>query len=167
MAILTFHGSPHDFEAFDFSKMGTEGGVTGAGFGLYFSTSKADSISYGPIIYTCMLDLKTNVSNSQLTLNQPKVSLILRKLQSLVVAKFIDCSDAAAEGFLKLAKTDTNLITNIVKLTGCSLEEMMLALSLAGFTHTVDLDSPEESGTTHYIVYDLRAIKIIDKENFN
>lgn len=164
--ILAYHGSPHNFDSFDFSKMGTEGGVTGAGFGLYFSTSKADSLSYGPIMYTCMLDLKTNVSNTQMTFNHSKVLLILEKLQALVDDKLIDFSEESINGFLKLSKTDTNLITNIVKLNGCTLEQIMMSLSNTGFTHTIDLESPEESGTTHYIVYDLQAIKIIDVESF-
>lgn len=40
-AIRAFHGSPHDFERFDLSKIGTGEGAQAFGFGLYFAESEA------------------------------------------------------------------------------------------------------------------------------
>jgi hypothetical protein len=44
--IRAFHGSPHDFPAFDFSKMGTGTGVQARGRGGYFSADEAGAQSY-------------------------------------------------------------------------------------------------------------------------
>ena len=62
--ITVYHGSPHSFSKFTFKRMGEEGGITGAGIGLYFSESKADALGYGKYIYTCLLQLQ-NENNFQ------------------------------------------------------------------------------------------------------
>ncbi len=45
-AIKAFHGSPHDFEQFDLSKIGTGEGAQAYGHGLYFAESKGVAESY-------------------------------------------------------------------------------------------------------------------------
>jgi hypothetical protein len=39
-AITTYHGSPHDFDEFDMSKIGTGEGAQAYGRGLYFAEMK-------------------------------------------------------------------------------------------------------------------------------
>lgn len=45
-AIKAFHGSPHDFDRFDVSKIGTGEGGQAFGFGLYFAESQGVARSY-------------------------------------------------------------------------------------------------------------------------
>jgi len=44
--IRAFHGSPHDFDAFDMSKIGTGEGAQAYGHGLYFAENPATAESY-------------------------------------------------------------------------------------------------------------------------
>jgi hypothetical protein len=39
-AITTYHGSPHDFDEFDMSKIGTGEGAQAYGHGLYFAENE-------------------------------------------------------------------------------------------------------------------------------
>jgi len=47
--ITAYHGSPHDFERFDMSKIGTGEGAQAYGHGLYFAENPAVAKSYRPI----------------------------------------------------------------------------------------------------------------------
>lgn len=46
MGIKAYHGSPHDFERFDLSKIGTGEGAQAYGHGLYFADNEAVARSY-------------------------------------------------------------------------------------------------------------------------
>jgi hypothetical protein len=46
MGIKAYHGSPHDFDRFDMSKIGTGEGAQAYGHGLYFADSEAVAKSY-------------------------------------------------------------------------------------------------------------------------
>ena len=45
-AIRAFHGSPHDFDRFDLSRIGTGEGAQAFGFGLYFAENELTAKSY-------------------------------------------------------------------------------------------------------------------------
>src|SRR6185312_13801657 len=46
MGIKAYHGSPHDFDAFDLSKIGTGEGAQAYGHGLYFAENPAVAGAY-------------------------------------------------------------------------------------------------------------------------
>src|SRR6185437_16282352 len=46
MGIKAYHGSPHDFDAFDLSKIGTGEGAQAYGHGLYFADNEGVAKSY-------------------------------------------------------------------------------------------------------------------------
>src|SRR6185312_4188319 len=46
MGIKAYHGSPHDFDAFDLSKIGTGEGAQAYGHGLYMAENEATAKSY-------------------------------------------------------------------------------------------------------------------------
>jgi len=165
--IIVYHGSDANFNKFSFKKMGTSSGTTGAGFGLYFSDSKADAMAYGNYIYTCQLELKNNLSNTQVTLDKKMLKNILDKLaltDHSYYQAFDDNEQQAINSLLKFNDSDTDIIGDIINGAGCR-DEMLKVLSQYGYTHTIDNDSPELKTITHYVVYDLNAIKIMDKEN--
>jgi hypothetical protein len=45
-SIKAYHGSPHDFNAFDLSKIGTGEGAQAYGHGLYFAENEGTAKSY-------------------------------------------------------------------------------------------------------------------------
>ena len=52
MKIILYHGSDYLFNKFLFKNVGKKSGTSGAGFGLYFTTSKSDALCYCKYIYT-------------------------------------------------------------------------------------------------------------------
>jgi hypothetical protein len=176
MMILAYHGSPNKFENFSFEKVGTEGGITGAGFGIYFSTSKADSLTYGENIYTCMLQLKTNVDNHKVTFQPQILKAILDtcedKKHSYYEAEYFNHkpTDSEKEEFIRIMLNDFNSDTEILAdiINECYKGQCGNLLEITdkyGFSHTQDFDSPDSPDIMHYIVYDLDAITIQKVEN--
>jgi hypothetical protein len=173
MQVITFHGSPNNFSAFSFKKVGSNAGISGGGFGLYFSTSKADALTYGDNIYECRLQLKTNVDNHKITFTPTILKAILDKVQSEGKDYYQLYQQNATDknkkqiisGLLASNDTDVDIIADIINsLYGGKCEEFLKILSDYGFTHTIDKESPDNETITHYIVYDLDCIKIINKE---
>ena len=164
--IIVYHGSDANFNKFSFKKMGTSSGTTGAGFGLYFSDSKSDAMAYGDNIYTCQLELKNNLSNDKITLDKKMLKNILDKLVLSDNSYYqnYDNEQQAINSLLKFNDSDTEIIGDIINGAGCR-DAMLEVLSSYGYTHTIDKDSPELKTIIHYVVYDLNAIKIMDKEN--
>lgn len=171
MAVQVYHGSDADFNTFEFDFIGTSHGLD-AGFGFYFSESKADAITYGPILYTCLLNLKTEVSNEKVTLNAKQVAQILDRLEEF------DCGDGLTKSYyenfdydkeeainslLDSCESDTEIIGDIINACG-ALEAMMTIMPQLGFTHTTDSKTPELETVKHYIVYDPSIIAIIAKD---
>ncbi|HEY6861660.1 MAG TPA: hypothetical protein VI358_17985 [Pseudolabrys sp.] len=76
-AIMAYHGSPHDFERFDMSKIGTGEGAQVYGHGLYFSQVPEVARSYADTLgdYTNALKLKEGFTPS---LDEAKLLNMLR-----------------------------------------------------------------------------------------
>lgn len=173
MQVIAFHGTPNNFSTFSFKKVGSQSGTTGAGFGLYFSTSKADALTYGENIFECRLELKTNVDNHKVTFTPTILKAILDKAQSDGNDAYQNYQQDANEkqkkqiisSLLADSDSDVDIVGNVINSCyGGQCEKFLKILSDYGFTHTIDKESPDNNTITHYIVYDLSCIKIIDKE---
>jgi hypothetical protein len=79
--VHVYHGSKYKFDDFCFDNVGTEGGIDGASYGLYFSESKAEALTYGDNVYTCNLLLKNPLSNTAVTLDINKVRQMINYLK--------------------------------------------------------------------------------------
>jgi hypothetical protein len=177
MNILAYHGTFNNFDKFTFKNVGTGSGTTGAGFGLYFSESKADALGYGDIVYTCFLELQNNLSNDKVTIQPNTLKAILETLITDYGKSYYEqfgyqenLSDTLKNRIVKNelsdGSTDTEIIGGIINgLFGGKCDIMMEVLTKFGYTHTTDKKTPEDSTITHYIVYDLGAITIQKKEN--
>lgn len=173
--VLAYHGSRHNFKEFTFEKMGKESGTSGAGYGLYFSESKADALTYGPIIYTCMLQLKHELSNEKVTLTATMLRAILDQCQKINHDYYENfgyqrindkLKNQIVFGLLKDNDSDVEIIGGIINSNFIgTIDKMMEILSKYGFSHTTDKRTPENETITHYIIYDISCIKIqsIDK----
>lgn len=176
MQVLAYHGSPHKFDEFSFKKVGKESGISGAGFGLYFSTSKFDALTYGDNVYTCMLELKTNVDNHKITFQPQILRAILDKCEeikcSYYEAEYFNHkpTDSEKNEFVRLMliefNTDTEILADIIsKCFKGQCDKLLEITDKYGFSHTIDKDSPDNETITHYIIYDLNAITIQKVEN--
>lgn len=180
MTVQVYHGSPNDFEEFSFDFVGTQSGTTGAGYGLYFSESEAEALTYGENIFKCLLTLMSPVSNDVVTITPYKLSLILNELyefhdynhyENYGIQFMKNNPNHVEERFDKIYKQiidsatcDTEIIGSIIN-SGCDVDKMMKALRANGFTHTVDHDESvlDTEGIKHYIVYDVNTIQILNK----
>jgi hypothetical protein len=70
-AIKAYHGSPHDFEAFDTSKIGTGEGAQAYGHGLYFAENPSTAASYKQAGVVDPRDAISNAINSAYHITGP------------------------------------------------------------------------------------------------
>ena len=140
MNVLAYHGSFTDFDEFSFNKVGTASGTSGAGYGLYFSESKADALGYGDIVYTCFLQLKNNLSNEKVTLTPTLLKSIFSTLINDYDKSYYqqfgyeNPSEATKNKIineeLKTSKSDTDLIGGIINgLFGGNCKQMLKVLT--------------------------------------
>ena len=102
----------------------------------------------------------------KITFNKKTIKLILDKLSKLdkdYYENFNFNESKTIQNLLRYCDSDTDIIGDIVNVMSCPDEMMEILISL-GYTHTLDNIEPEDKTITHYIVYDLKAIKIIKKE---
>ena len=81
--IILYHGSDYNFNHFEFKNVGKKSGTSGAGFGLYFTTSKADALAYGKYVYTIQFQPKSELLNHKKSLTLPKIEQILKRFEEL------------------------------------------------------------------------------------
>jgi hypothetical protein len=157
--VHVFHGTKNVFDTFDFSECGQHGGNIGAGCGMYFSTSKADTATYGDNILQCVLRLGRQLSNHDITLKPFDVGRIAK------AAGYGGDFRAFADSFLTTTfyETDTDIIAGLVKKLDLTIGQITDALAECGYTHTEDHITPEDPDQPHYIVYDLSTIDIKDR----
>lgn len=175
MTVQAYHGSPNDFEEFSLDFLGTQSGLTGAGYGLYFSESESEAFTYGQNVFKCLLNLKLSLSNDEVTLKPPMIYKFLSNLNDLgenyfenfTLDYFPQVNDKVTnEAISSLLRTDsdTKLIAGIIN-SGIPVETVFNVLIDMGYNHTVDNDESflAKFGTKHYIMYDLNDINILDK----
>lgn len=167
--ITLYHGSDYLFNKFLFKNVGKKSGTGGAGFGLYFTDSKADALAYGKYVYTVNADLKNGLSNERITLSRNVVKLILSEFEKISENSFIEnikenaSIDDGVIHLMKYNRSDIDLINDIINSTNGALE-MMQVLTKLGYTHGIDKKTPEDRTITNYVVFDLNCLKIIKRE---
>lgn len=165
--ITVYHGSDYLFNKFHFKNVGKKSGTSGAGFGLYFSTSKIDAMCYGKYMYTCELQLQKPLDNNKVTLSTEMLRVILEAFESISPTSYIEnwngSYGAAIKNLKQRSKTDTEIIGDIINATD-EIIPMMNVLVKYGFTHSIDIDTPEDKTITNYVVYDLNCVRIIKRE---
>jgi hypothetical protein len=102
--IRAYHGSPHDFEKFDVSKIGTGEGAQAYGHGLYFAERPGVAESYKTSLSSAMIDKKPA---DKFLEDMPKIDTIYDAIRHLKekgqsptiedAAKFMDTSSIPAE----------------------------------------------------------------------
>lgn len=169
MKIILYHGSDYLFNKFLFKNVGKKSGTSGAGFGLYFTTSKADAMCYGKYLYTIEADLKKEISNTRKTLNRKTVTDILLEFDRKAENKYKEMWDqketysSIINNLFNYSNSDTDIINDIINATH-EQTVMMNILKKYGITHTTDKETPEDPETTNYCIYDLDCIKILKRE---
>lgn len=168
MNVLVYHGSPNKFDKFKFDFVGKNNGITGGGFGLYFSESKSDAQSYGKYVYTVFLQLQNNVSSTEVTFTPQLLKCILDSIptkHSYYEKYTVSNKSKFINTLLRLSKSDIEIIADIInKSFGGDCQPMLEILTKYGLTHTVDHETPEDPTITHYIIYDINAINMLSIE---
>jgi hypothetical protein len=149
-----YHGSKNMFDEFNFSECGKHGGSIGAGCGMYFSTSKGDAATYGPVIYDCTLRLGESLNNHEITLKPQHFRQIIK------AARPDHGNWPSIAEYANGVSSDTGVIAEIVREHDLTVTEITDALTVCGYTHTEDRITPEDGDLPHYIVYDLSRIDI-------
>lgn len=179
MKKILYHGSDYDFNKFAFINVGKKFGLSGAGYGLYFTTSKADALYYGKILYTVEATIKKAISLYKITFSRTMLIKILQEFERIsdnsYVEAFGDISPGinssayrnafteAINSLLNYNKSDVDIINDIMHVTS-SETEMLKVLKKFGYSHTIDMTTPDGKRTQNWIFYDTDCLKIIKKE---
>lgn len=164
--VNVYHGTNENFEVFNFSKVGLNNGLR-AGFGIYFTEVEAEAFVYGDNVFECVLNLKTPLHNEIITLKENDLIKIIDKVIDNGGNDYYENFDyssqsIAIEHLLNCSESDTEIIGDLVN-SGVGLDILMKSLTELGYTHTIDMKEADDKLCTHYIVYDLNAISIINK----
>ena len=175
--LTIYHGSNAKFSNFEYAKIGSAAGTSGAGIGFYFTTDIDEAKSYGKYIYELKLggnDIKKEVSNVNRSFNR----LILNRIIEDVLVKskgdynyyenygdysyndYINKTNIKLLQYIKLevtnnliTLTDTEILTDFVT-SGIDIELLCETLLEMGYTHTRDqYDSSKYKNSQHYILY--------------
>ena len=166
MISLCYHGSEENFDEFSLEHVGEKNGITGGGYGLYFTTNKTDALTYGNNLYEVMLMLENNISNNKVTLSDNILRIILDKTPDYYSQNKVSYTERKSfrKELLFNSESDIALIANIIN--ACyngDCTDMLKILCGLGYNYTQDNETPEDDLTTHYIVYDSSAIIILNK----
>lgn len=158
---LVYHGSDNKFSKFETKFIGSAHGID-AGFGFYFTESKAEALTYGKYVYTCFLNLKRDVSLYQKTFDDAIILKLIRLIEdsdnSFTVLDDFDSIFEAARCFA-MYHNDVDIIKDLI--IRCNDVNIVLkSLLQCGYDFTTDRTSPDDETITHYIVYDVNAISI-------
>jgi hypothetical protein len=157
--VHVYHGSRHVFDEFAWHNHSKEGGIEGAGHGMYFSTSQTDALTYGEIVYMCTLRLGMPLSNHDITLKPYDVKRIGASIGEKIL-------DRTCQIILEKFDCDTDVVFAIGRIYKADISAFMAALASCGYTHTEDKETPDLPDMPHYIVYDLSKISIQSRISF-
>lgn len=164
MAIVAYHASDASFNKFSFDFAGESNGLD-AGFGMYFTTVAEDSHEYGDIMYTVIIDkLQNDLSNETVTIPDHKWQSIIK---TLGVNQNLRDLTMSIEGNISDVEILRQLIFLCDELNVGTIGDVLSVIAGYGYSHAIDKITPQnkpELNATHYIIFDLDTIKIIDKQ---
>lgn len=170
--VVAYHGSSNKFDEFNFSEVGNYSGTSGAGFGLYFTESRTEAFTYGDIVYSCILQLNSQIYNDKITLKPADLVRFLNHLLENHEYDYYENWSVIGEDYelviatktIESCDTDTKIIGSIIN-AGCPINHMLETLCHFGYNHTTDHISPDDTTINHYIIYCCDDITIQKIEN--
>lgn len=179
--MILYHGSPNQFEEFDYSKIGLNG--TNEGKGFYFTDTKRIAEGYAGregYLYTILWKGKKPLSYTEVTLTVQEFKKYILKLDEKLnylsnwgekeFEGVHSLLKKALMGEYKTAESDADMIGGIVNVSGSPEIALKTLHSLLGYDSIV-IDSPEWGrGQKIYValVQDAFEIESVEKipENY-
>lgn len=184
MEKILYHGSDYNFNKFAFKNVGKKSGTSGAGFGLYFTTSKADALCYGNILYTVKATVRKTISLYKITFTRQLLSQMLRYFESISDNSYVEAWGDISQGInsldyknafttainslLEFNTSDVEIVNDIMQATSCEMYVLQM-LKHFGYSNIIDTTTPngkdpDGKKTENWIFYDTDCLKIIKKE---
>lgn len=169
--MMVYHGSPAQFEQFDYSKMGTQGTQEGKGFYFTDTPRIAKGYAQGGFLYSVNWKGIKPLSSENLTItrNEFKEYLIELDKQTDYLSNWGDVEyeglskvlESALSGEYRYAENDVDLICGVANASGSEETALRLAYEILGFDSIVT--SAEWGGEqTLYIALVPDAFDIVD-----
>ena len=155
MGALVFHGSPHKFDRFDSSKIGTGEGAQAYGHGLYLAENPKTAAAYSDTAknsfaggYTYKVDLPDDQIAKMLDWDKPlsQQPEIVRKVLSE-----LRISDSEIDGFKELSRTPEGVA-------------MLKSAGIPGIKYLDQGSRSSGKGTYNFVVFDDSIPKIVGRE---
>jgi hypothetical protein len=154
--IQAYHGSPHDFDRFDLSKIGTGEGAQAYGHGLYFAENEGVAKGYKEGLSPKAKPLSARLDNSEEWYNaEPKDRAGMNELWGRIspynIKTDADAARILARSKGDLEKTLKNIDSGSIKVHPADEEGYREALRLLN-QGRVTFDAPKEAGGKMYQV---------------
>ncbi|PLS19124.1 hypothetical protein CVD28_01580 [Bacillus sp. M6-12] len=169
--MLVYHGSKQLFEAFDYSKIGTNGTMEGKGF--YFTDKKLIAEGYGQdgYLYTVEFNGKKSLHSDKKTITRQQLKKYLKELDKKT-DYLSNWGDTAYDGLEKVlneavrgeyeqSDNDVDIIAGIANACGDMETSLTLLYQLLGYDSIV-VDGEWGNGQRIYIALTNDIIKIVD-----
>ena len=170
---IYYHGSPHLFDTFDYSRIRTHG--TSEGVGFYFTDDERIARTYGEngYLYTVRIEQAKPLSDTQKTLRRDELEQFLRILHhtpgvdmlsnygDFTYEDFETILARAVENEYNYADTDTEIIGSIYNACGENPDVLIQLYEQLGYDHITT--KPLWGGDQKIIVaLSPKTIEIID-----
>lgn len=171
--MLVYHGSPNNFDRFDYSRIRTNG--TSEGVGFYFTDNKSIATGYGQKGYLYTVELKGNKALSDnyktITENELKKLMIALDDETDYLSNYGDVNFEGYENVLNTAlqseynncDTDTEILGSLYN--SCGENEIVVTLfyELLGYDYIKSI--PEWGNQTLYIALTNDIIEVLEIES--
>lgn len=172
--MLVYHGSPHLFSAFDYSRIGENG--TQEGQGIYFTDTKRIANGYGEngYVYTVKFSGQKSLSSDSVTIDREDFKKYLVELDSQTdyLSNWGEVAydgretvlEYALDGEYDVADSDVELIGSIANGCGDVDTANRLVYTLLGYDSII-VDSDWGNGQRLYIALVQDVIEIVSVED--
>lgn len=174
--IIVYHGSPNQFELFDYSKIREHGTAEGVGF--YFTDARHIAENYGNngFLYTIQFTGTKPLSSQSLTITKDAFKRYLSELDKQVdylsnwgettYEGYDTVLERAVEGEYNTSNDDVELIAGVVNASGNAEVALSLCESVLGYDCII-VDAEWGGGIKIYIALTHNAYQIIDVAPFS
>lgn len=159
-----YHSSPHKFDRFDMSKVGTGDGAQAYGHGLYFADSPNFTKEYGENLYTVeipdeaaakFLDWDKPISQQPQAVRDALMSSGIYKDDGTLSFMYGVEPESAGDLYERLTSPKAQKITGGQGQEAAS--RFLNSIGIPGIRH-------RNSGATNFVVFDDKLVKVLKKE---
>lgn len=174
--LTVYHGSPSDFNIFDFKHIGKTG--TTEGYGIYFTDNKETASRYAESkLYSVYLSIQKPLSYNTITITRSELAKLIKALDKKgddFLSEFEDVNflgynkvlNIALNSLFKYNDNDVDIIHDIMNTMGGyhAMERVYPILKKVLGYDGIVVEKDYDVAETHYVVFHPNQIKSIEND---